>query len=220
MNIWSSVCKTDPKYTKKVTQRGGYTSISPQYQLREATTKFGPYGVGFGFESIEFDYSQLDLLKLVLVKAVFFYINDGNRAAFPIMNSWSVMTGSKVDADFAKKAETNTMSKALSKLGFSADVFMGQFDDDEYVSMVKSEKLIENADDKISEKLQQTKEYQDKCVNEIELIKKAQSLNDLQTTYTEYFRRSKMRNDLEQITRLNKAKDEMKLKLESNGVAS
>jgi len=29
LELWSSVEKTDPAFTKKVTQRGGYTAISP-----------------------------------------------------------------------------------------------------------------------------------------------------------------------------------------------
>jgi len=214
MNIWDSNKKTDPTKTKKVNQRGGYTSIAPQYQLQEATKQFGPYGFGFGFESIELDYSQIELLKLVLVDAVFFYCVDDKRHSFPIKNSWPVMSGSKVDSDFAKKAETNTMSKALSKLGFSADVFMGEFDDPEYVSIIKSEKAIENAENKADEKIKQSKEYQEKCAKEVELIKKCQSLNDLKHTFTEYFRRAGMRSDEAQKTRLTKAKDDKKTQLE------
>ena len=214
MQIWDQVKKTDPTRTKRVTQRGGYTSISPQYQLQEATKCFGPYGRGFGFQSIDFDYSQVESTQLVLIKAVFFYLQDDQRHTFPIMNSWPVMQGSRVDNDFAKKAETNTMSKALSKLGFSADVFMGDFDDPEYVSIVTSEKAIENAENKMDEADRQHKAYQDKCVNELSLLKKSQNMNDLQQTFTEYFRRAKMRSDEGQMSRLTKAKDEMKLKIE------
>jgi disulfide oxidoreductase YuzD len=35
----------------------------------------------------------------------------------------------KLDTDFAKKVETDTLTKALSKLGFSADVFLSKFED-------------------------------------------------------------------------------------------
>lgn len=31
--LWSAVEKTDRRFTKTVAQRGGYTSICPQYQL-------------------------------------------------------------------------------------------------------------------------------------------------------------------------------------------
>lgn len=39
----------------------------------------------------------------------------------------------KVDDEAYKKIETNTVSKALAKLGFNADVFMGKFEDNNYV---------------------------------------------------------------------------------------
>ena len=93
MQLWSAVCETDPKYTKKVSQRGGYTSISPQYQMQEATKQFGPYGKGWGFKSIDFDFSLLELGGLVLIDAVFFYIKSGERSEFPIKNSWEVKKG-------------------------------------------------------------------------------------------------------------------------------
>lgn len=214
LDIWERVKKTDPNHTKKVTQRGGYTSISPQYQLMIATQVFGPYGKGFGFESCELDYSQLEALGLVLVKAVFFYVQDGERHTFPVNNSWPVKTGSRVDNDFAKKAETNTMSKALSKLGFSADVFMGQFDDPEYVSIVQNEKAIENAEDKITEEENQKAEYRSKCLKEIKFISTASNTNELQKLFTEFVRRAKLHSDNDHILALKTAKDARKKELE------
>ena len=215
LELWDSVSKTDPAFTKKVTQRGGYTSISPQYQLKEATNVFGSYGVGFGFESIEFDFELAEATKLVLVKAVFFYVLDGKRITFPIMNSWSYMQGSKVDADFAKKAETNTMSKALSKLGFSADIFMGQYDDPEYVGMVKNEFALEKADDKSEEAARQQLAYRDECMKQINALKDAKTPSELKGLYGDFFRRATTRNDVAHIARLNKARDE---KLKTNEV--
>ena len=41
--------------------------------------------------------------------------------------------------DFAKKVETDTLTKALSKLGFNADIFLGKFDDTKYVEQMKQE---------------------------------------------------------------------------------
>lgn len=213
MCIWDQVKTTDPAHTKKVTQRGGYTAVSPQYQLQEATKVFGPYGKGFGFESCSFDYSQLEPLGLVLVNAVFFYTEGESKYTFPVNNAWPVKQGTRIDADFAKKAETNTMSKALSKLGFSADIFMGLFDDDEYVAMIASESAIEKAEDKIAEEENQKAQYRDKCANEIRLLSGAVSLNDLQKNFAEYVRRANLRQDKDHILALTKVKDDMKGKL-------
>jgi len=44
-----------------------------------------------------------------------------------------------VDADFAKKMETDALTKVLSKMGFNADVFMGRYDDNKYVQDMQKE---------------------------------------------------------------------------------
>ena len=48
MVLWESVCETDPKYTKKVNQRGGFTAIGAQSQVMKATEMFGAFGQGWG----------------------------------------------------------------------------------------------------------------------------------------------------------------------------
>jgi hypothetical protein len=45
----------------------------------------------------------------------------------------------KVDDNFAKKIETDALTKAISKLGFNADIFMGKFDDARYVNEMNIE---------------------------------------------------------------------------------
>jgi len=45
----------------------------------------------------------------------------------------------KIDDNFAKKLETDTLTKAISKLGFNADIFMGKFDDVKYLAEVTKE---------------------------------------------------------------------------------
>ena len=160
LDLWDKVKKTDPEYTKEVKMRGGFTSISPQYQIMKATEQFGSYGSGWGFDSVDLDMAHIETLSLVMVKAVFFYIVGEQRNTFPINNSWSVKSGSKIDDDFAKKAETNTMSKALSKLGFSADIFMGEFDNPDYVEAIGNEFAYEKAEDKIEEQTKQQLDLQ------------------------------------------------------------
>ena len=57
LKLWDAVEKTDLQFTKHVNQRGGYTAISPQYQLKCATEQFGAYGAGFGLSVSDFDMS-------------------------------------------------------------------------------------------------------------------------------------------------------------------
>jgi hypothetical protein len=51
MRIWEAVSKTDPRHTKKVNQRGGFTAISAHYQVMSATRQFGPVGIGWGYSN-------------------------------------------------------------------------------------------------------------------------------------------------------------------------
>ncbi len=162
LNLWHSVEKTNPKYTKKAKVGGNQiTSISPQYQIMNVTEKFGTYGSTWGFKNIELDYSLVGAtfkkdktegfypnvkvigkedacMGLVVFKATFFYPNG----EFPVINSISLFTNnemSKLDDNFAKKVETDALTKAISKLGFNADIFLGKFDDVRYVEAMNSE---------------------------------------------------------------------------------
>jgi hypothetical protein len=134
LTLWNEVKTPDPQYTKQVKMRGGFTAIDAHYLFMVATDKLGAYGKGFGLMSSSFDYSMVPELRIAVHNAVFFYLMDGERHEFPITNSIEVVSkNGVVDSDYAKKAETNTTCKALSKIGFAADVYMGMFDDQDYV---------------------------------------------------------------------------------------
>jgi hypothetical protein len=159
LELWNKVEKTNPKYTKKAKIGGNsITSIAPQYQIMNATEQFGVYGQTWGFKNIVFDYSitntpitidvqdyntkQVDkiqtILGLVGFKATFFF----PEGEFEITNSIKIFTDnkhSKIDDNYAKKLETDALTKAISKLGFNADIFMGKFDDVRYVNEMNIE---------------------------------------------------------------------------------
>ena len=175
LELWNKVQKTNPNYTKKAKVGGmNITSISPQFQVMNATEQFGSYGESWGFRNIELDYSitntpiilsVLDwntkvttevksILGLVGFKAVFFYPNG----QFEITNSIKIFTDnkhSKIDDNYAKKLETDALTKALSKLGFNADIFLGKFDDVRYVNEMNAEfnpiQKVKTPSEKLSE---------------------------------------------------------------------
>jgi hypothetical protein len=221
LGIWSQVEKTDLSHTKKVNQRGGYTAVSPQYQLKEATKVFGPYGKGFGLSASDFDMSLFESLGVVMHKAKFFYLLGGERVEFPISNAIQATTGvgdkKRVDIDFAKKVETNTVSKALSKLGFNADVFMGMFEDNQYLQELNNELALKKADDKDAEIVKQAKEYEEWKQKELDTYQHLTTLNALQTAFTGHVRKCQRRGDEEGIKAFTRAKDARKQELESNG---
>ena len=143
LELWNKVQETDPNYTKKVSFGGNFTSINATYQIKNATEAFGMYGDTWGIESIEYDYIDVDLSqKMVLARAVFKYPVDGEKKTFPISSTIFIQEYSKkwkslqVDDEWAKKIETDITTKALSKLGFNADIFMGMYDDNKYLNRV------------------------------------------------------------------------------------
>lgn len=180
MAIWDKVSKTDTEFTKKVNQRGGYTAIDATYQAMKATELFGPYGTGWGLKEINYDFTIFEQTKMVICHAVFFYMQDGKESTFPLSNSISAMLGAaKPDEDFCKKLETNTISKALSRIGFSADIFMGLFDDAEYINQLKTEEAIAKAEDKDAEIAAKRKEASDYVLRHISTIESAKTANEI-----------------------------------------
>ena len=152
LELWNKVEKTNPKYTKKANVGGNnITSIAPQYQIKNVTEQFGIYGKTWGFKKLDFDYSLASEFGLVILDAVFFF-PDGE---FPIKNAQKLFMDNaktKIDDNFAKKLETDTLTKAISKLGFNADIFLGLFDDVKYLADVTKEFAEAPAPIKLSDK--------------------------------------------------------------------
>lgn len=121
-----------------------YTAIDPQWQLRVATALWGPYGNRWGMRNITHQMIEMkqkdaggeNVTYSILLKADFFYPHplQGTEVSFEIMNDDKFIPGD----DTLKKLITNTRSKGLSWLGFSADVFLGKFDDQKYVQTLTS----------------------------------------------------------------------------------
>jgi len=139
LELWNKVEKTNPNYTKKAKVGGmSITAIAPQYQIMMVTEQFGVYGKTWGFKNIQLDYSLVEQYDMVVFKGTFFF----PEGQFEIVNSCKLfMDRNKkmLDDNFAKKIETDTLTKAISKLGFNADIFLGKFDDVRYLNEVKQE---------------------------------------------------------------------------------
>lgn len=219
LKLWSAVEKTDLQFTKTVNQRGGYTAISPQYQLKCATEQFGPYGAGFGLCQSDLDFSLFDSTNIVIHKAVFFYVMNGERFEFPITNAIeAARTGKEgrrfVDVDFAKKVETNTVSKALSKLGFNADVFLGLMEDNSYLQELSNEIALQKADDKDAEIIKQRLEHEEWKAKSLATYQNLKTMNALDTVYKGHVRHCQRRNDNAGLLEFKNAYDTRKAELE------
>lgn len=136
MYIWDKVCETDPKYTKKVNQRGGFTAIGAQSQVMKATEMFGAFGFGWGVRDERID--RWESCGLVIYQATLWFSQDGKaeEGIIPLHSSIKYSSNGRLDDDFFKKVATDALTKGLSKLGFNADVFMGMFDDNKYINQI------------------------------------------------------------------------------------
>ena len=130
LELWKTVEETDPGYVKRVEYgERVFDAVDAYYRLKLATELWGPYGSTWGLYNIEYRFHN----EFTILKADFRY--PGGE--FPISNSI------KIRSDFIKIIETDTITKAMSRLGFCADVYMGRFEDDKYVNEVKQRRRLE-----------------------------------------------------------------------------
>lgn len=141
MDIWEKAQETDPGYTRWVNQRGGYTAIDAQYHVRKATKIFGPIGKDWGYDCT---HSIVDGFAVCDLKL--WWVSRTNVFG-PVRAMNQITVGGRVDDDAPKKALTDALTKALSHLGFSADVFLGQFDDNKYVADLRQKYAALNSDE-------------------------------------------------------------------------
>ena len=142
MSLWDSVSKTNIRYTKPTKLNGmQITAIDPQYQKESATRAFGPFGIGWGIEKESFEYSDFGDTRIAHYSAILWFKYEGQRGEIPIHANIKVcyMTNGqnkylKIDDNYAKKLQTDALTKGLSNLGFNADIFMGKFEDNRYIA--------------------------------------------------------------------------------------
>ena len=135
--VWDQFKHTDPKFTKPFTKFGRtLTTTDPMYQVMRMTDYFGPVGEGWTYE-VKYTYTDQNVFAELKIG----WKQDTNKdfnwygpvsAVNPLYNS----KGS-LDDEAPKKAMTDAMTKAMSHLGMSADVFLGLFDSNKYVSEMK-----------------------------------------------------------------------------------
>lgn len=160
LKLWQQVEVTNPKWLKTANISGrNISAINPQKQLKQATKIFGPYGKTWGLKHCSRQVLEMEnSIKLIIFEALFFY----PEGSFEISNSIKLCYMSAknkyiVDVEAFKKVETNTISKALSKLGFASDVFEGRFETEGYelIADYATDTALSQAERKAAEKLLQ-----------------------------------------------------------------
>lgn len=152
LTVWRRVEQTDPDMTEKVNFGAfKFTTIDAQYQIMRATELFGPCGVGWGIRNQNYDMLVVDPsdphYNLLCFTAQLWYKLEDEEGVLDIAADIELFentkNGWKRVSDPMKKVRTDALTKGFSWMGFSADVFMGRFDDAKYVAKLQQDKRAE-----------------------------------------------------------------------------
>lgn len=153
--LWNAVQTTDPKATKQFSRGGGFrgTATNATYLAKKATEQFGPCGIGWGVTVL--DERLLDgapigdgvVEKVHRVHIKLWYKLGEQRGEVEHFGQTTFAGKNKngyfTDEEAPKKSLTDAMTKALSLLGFAADIHLGLYDDSRYVADLKREAAAE-----------------------------------------------------------------------------
>lgn len=130
LELWGKVEKT-PADIVRDTQIDGKTfkTTAPINKIKKATEIFGAYGDKWGLRNISHSEKTIfQSLVIGVLDAEFYYTNESDvEVSFSISNSISIVSTKdkqlQVNFSYRKALETDTISKALSRLGFNADLY-------------------------------------------------------------------------------------------------
>lgn len=130
MELWDKVEKTPKELISKIITDDGVelNTVPSINRVKKATEMFGIYGKNWGLKKIKHKELRANSgLLLGISDAIFFVHTNELDTEFQITNSTAItiMIGKelKVNVNYRKAIETDTINKALSKLGFNADIY-------------------------------------------------------------------------------------------------
>ena len=136
--LWDKLNTTDKKFTKpfeKFSKK--LTTTDPMYQVMKMTDTFGPVGEGWTYD-VKYTYTEQNVFAELKIG----WREDTNKefnwyGPISSVNPLYKSNGT-LDDEAPKKAMTDTLTKAMSHLGMSADIFLGIFDGDKYAKQTKN----------------------------------------------------------------------------------
>lgn len=158
MDLWNSLEKTDPQFTKPFTKAGGFrgTGLSGTYVAMRLTEAFGPCGRGWRFvvedDRVEEGHTLAngDRAKVHIIRGHIAYMQDGTWYQTSSQFGQTMLVdqnrnGAFTDEEAPKKSVTDCVSKCAVLLGIGADIHLGKFDDNKYVNQRKAEEAGKKA---------------------------------------------------------------------------
>lgn len=151
LSLWESVRTPDPAHTKGFSRSGGFrgTATNAVYLIRRATELWGPMGGKWGVEVLGEQVltgapilgKDGSVIGNESVHTIRINLRHPGGVVPGIGQTTFVGTnkhGTYTDEEAPKKSLTDAVTKALSWLGFAADVHLGLWDDNKYVADVKA----------------------------------------------------------------------------------
>lgn len=136
LDIYNAL-KTPPKEALKTIAAGrlkGMTDIKPQWRIKAMTEQFGPCGIGWYTDNIEFNYQKTDGGEVVCNCRLNLFIKVDGEWSKPIFGTG----GSKLVAqestklyvsdEAEKMAMTDALSVAMKAIGVAGDIYLGYSD--------------------------------------------------------------------------------------------
>lgn len=144
LEIWNALGKTDPSATKPFKRGGGFsgTATKPMWILKRMTEQFGPAGEGWGVNEPTFQVVHATEGEVLVYCTVSVWHGDKAKLLWGVGGDKVVgknKYGLVPDDEAFKKAFTDAINNALKSIGVGADIHMGLFDDDKYVSAMQQE---------------------------------------------------------------------------------
>lgn len=210
ISLWKGVMRTNPRYTKDMGDLGfGGTAINAEYMIMRATEKFGPVGIGWGWQILEDKMIEGAPLtekiyegtkfvgKRILrdadgslmfelnhyIRIGLWYIKDGKKGIVENFGSTpyrqTTKNGIFCDSEVHKKSLTDAIKKCLSGLGFCADVWLGLYDDAAYKAESVIEFGLKDATEKAEDSTRIREELDVRFKQNVETMRNAVSQNEV-----------------------------------------
>lgn len=145
--LWEKVEKTPTELIQKIDIGEGkeLNTVASINRIKRATEMFGVYGKNWGLKNIKHSEKRIfNTLILGEIEAIFFYTHNETKVEFEITNCTPIVSQEekklKVNYTYRKALETDTITKALSRLGFNADIYT----DGELISGVQEQSPMED----------------------------------------------------------------------------
>lgn len=145
LSLWKQVCTPDQSATKVFNRGGGFkgTATNAVYLIRCATELWGPMGTAWGIRVVDEKIidgasvstgDRVHVDKVYVIRAEIFYPGGVVPAYGQTILCGVNKYGPYTDEEAPKKSLTDALTKALSWLGFAADIHMGLWDDNKHVN--------------------------------------------------------------------------------------